>query len=490
MSKPGQFLITLSGARSDILAYCPGERIKFQGLGWIILITAGMAVLSMWFALTTTLDVNAYAAVLLALLWGLVIMGIDRWLVTSVPSDRRRKFLMAIPRLVLAILLGTLISTPIVLRIFAPEIASQISLIHENNEAAFLTSQQHSSIAARVTKWQGAVNNLQQVITSHGAEAINPANDPVVQGLTTQLTAERKVEATDYKAWQCQLYGGCGAPVGNGPLARASQQRYDADQAQVSLLTSQIQAREKQLQANGAASQQTRLQQAQSTLPADRAQLIAAQAEETSLLDSFQSNNGDTHGLLIKLQALDQLSAEGGSLGAARWLLFLFFLVIEILPISVKLMQQPGLYEQVLQEKDRYQLREAKWRLRSGAGSTPDAGSPSGRVTELLPPEDRFAPRQSGGDVSTGELMRLFQRTETLAMPGHDRGEPARAPMVDVQDTTGPNRLVEELNDLPDERPGTNFAGVIGDFGARGDADDGNGERRTGIERVYRDDDL
>src|ERR1700751_160953 len=117
MSKPGQFLISLSGARPDILAFCPGERTKFQSLGWVILITAGMAVVSRWFALTSTLGVNAVIAVPAALLWGLVIMGIDRWLVTSMPRDRSRKFLIAIPRLALGLLLGSIISTPFVLRI-------------------------------------------------------------------------------------------------------------------------------------------------------------------------------------------------------------------------------------------------------------------------------------------------------------------------------------------------------------------------------------
>src|ERR1700733_1916149 len=77
MSKPGQFLITLSGARPEILALCPGERIRFQSIGWAILITSGMAVVSMWFALTTALGVHPYAALPIALLWGLVIMGID-----------------------------------------------------------------------------------------------------------------------------------------------------------------------------------------------------------------------------------------------------------------------------------------------------------------------------------------------------------------------------------------------------------------------------
>ncbi len=268
MSRPGQFLITLSGGRPDILVFCPGERTKFQSLGWVILITAGMAVISMWFALTSTLGVNAVVALFGALLWGLVIMGIDRWLVTSMPQDRSRKLLMAIPRLALGLLLGSIISTPFVLRIFQSEINNQISVIKENNEAAFLNSQQSSTVGARVTKWQTTVDDLQNVINSHGAQPINPADDPVIQGLNTELTSERSVAATDYKAWQCQLYGGCGAPKGSGPLAEASQQRYQADEAQIASLTSQISARKQQLQAAQApARRPARLQQAQSDLP-------------------------------------------------------------------------------------------------------------------------------------------------------------------------------------------------------------------------------
>ena len=197
MSKTGQVLVTLSGARPEVLARCPTERIKFQSLGWAILITSGMATVSMWFALTSAMGFNPVLSFPVAVLWGLIIMGIDRWLVTSMPLDGKRKFLIAAPRLALAILLGSLISTPIVLRIFESEINNQISTIKENNEAAFLTSQQHSSVQARVAAAQAKVTNLEQVINSRGAQAINPANDPVVQGLTKQLNNERSVAAQD-----------------------------------------------------------------------------------------------------------------------------------------------------------------------------------------------------------------------------------------------------------------------------------------------------
>jgi len=61
---------------------------------------------------------------------------------------------MALPRVALALLLGVVISTPIVLRIFQSEIKTQISIIKDNNEVNFLNSQQHSAIQARINTWQ------------------------------------------------------------------------------------------------------------------------------------------------------------------------------------------------------------------------------------------------------------------------------------------------------------------------------------------------
>lgn len=510
VSRLGQFLITLSGARPDILVFCPGERTKFQSLGWVILITAGMAVVSMWFALTNTLGVNAVAGVFGALLWGLVIMGIDRWLVTSMTDDRSRKLLMALPRLALAVLLGSIISTPFVLRIFASEINNQVSVIKENNEAAFLNSQQRSSVGTRVTKWQNTVNDLQKVINSDGAQPINPADDPTIQGLNTELANERKVAATDYHAWQCQLYGGCGAPKGSGPLAAASEKQYNADEAQVASLTSQISTRKKQLQDSAVSSQASRLQQAKEALPNAKSQLTAARAEQDSLLNSFQVSNGASNGLLIKLQALSQLSAKGGSLEAARWLLFLFFLVIELLPVSVKLLQRPGLYEQVLAEKDRYELREAKWRLRSGTAP----GQQADLLGGVAPPpglaDGEFRPRPPARHVSTGELIKLFQRTETAATPfvgpAGNRADdnPGTGRPVAGQDAPWPTRVAttenaegqpldERLSRLENGRGDFGASDASGDFdtpeGGYGDYREDEG-RQPGVERVYSDDDL
>ncbi len=63
-----------------------------------------------------------------------------------------------------------------------------------------------------------------------------------------------------------------------------------------------------------------------------------------SRMSNFDAQNEATNGLLIRLQALNQLSDNDFTVNAARFLLFLLFLVIECLPVTVKLMQQPEHY--------------------------------------------------------------------------------------------------------------------------------------------------
>lgn len=446
MSKTGQFLTTISGARPEILARCPTERIKFQSLGWAILITSAVATVSMWFALTSAMGINPVLAFPIGILWGLVIMGIDRWLVTSLPVDGKRKFMIAAPRLALAVLLGSLISTPIVLRIFQSEINNQISIIKENKEAAFLASQQRSSVAARVTKWRSTVNNLQQVIDSGGAAPINPANDPVVVGLTQQKNNELKLEQQYYRQWQCQLYGGCGAPRGNGPLAQASENSYLNAKQQAASLGGQIQARGSELQASDASSQTSRLQQARSALPAAEAQLTAATDQQNALLNNFEATNQATNGLLIRLEALDQLAAGDTTLQMARFLLFLLFLVIEILPVSVKLLQEPGNYEGILATATRQELNRAKWDLRGASGER---------------------------NPLAAEVEHIWTRARVMPIAGWK--STAETSVIDPRDdeATGRGRLDEVLRGLTDTRSANGYEG-----------------RQGGFERRYGDDDL
>jgi hypothetical protein len=364
----GDFLAKLAGAREQVLARCPTERVKFQGLGSAILVTSCIATVSMWFALDSAMGINPIVALPVALLWGLVILGIDRWLVTSIPPTGRRRLTIALPRVILALLLGTLISTPIVLRAFQSEINTEVSVIKQQQASAFLSNQQNSKVSQQVTYWNNQVASLNNVINSGGQQPLNPSADPDIKSLTKQENTEVALEQKYYQQWQCQLYGGPGCPAGNGPLAGASEQSYLHAKSAVSSIQSQIAARENVLSATDKNSEATRLQQAESALPNAKAQQANAQAQESALRNNFENNNLVTNGLLIRLQALNELSNGDFTLNATRFLLFLFFLVIECLPITVKLLQRPGIYEQILQATAERELSDAKRAIRSTQG--------------------------------------------------------------------------------------------------------------------------
>lgn len=418
-----KILFAVAGARPEILEKCPTERVKFESLGCAILITVVMATISMWFALDSAMGLNPILALLGALVWGLIIFGIDRWLVTSMPASGARRLRMALPRLVLALLLGTLISTPIVLRIFQSEINAQITVIKQQRANAFLAQQQNSQVGAQVTYWRKDVANLEKVIDSGGEVALDPSTDPEVKSLTKQRTAELALEQQYYKQWQCQLYGGSGCPKGNGPLAQASEHSYHQAQAQVNTLNNEIQQRENQLSATDTASKQVRLQQATNALPQAKQQLQAATARQDQLQANFDAQNEAVNGLLIRLEALNQLSDKNFTVNSVRFLLFLLFLTIECLPVSVKLMQQPGNYEKILQAAAERELGDAKkaYRNKPKTASAPvqdldpntnlhDIWHQSGRTPSyarvtVTSPQPHGGPYSNGDE--TGEMSRL-----------------------------------------------------------------------------------
>lgn len=141
----------------------------------------------MWFALSSALGINGILAAPIALLWGLVIVGIDRWLISTMPIDGSHKFSLAVPRVLLAILLGALISTPLVLRIFQSEINAQMVKMQQQNYNAFVMQPQTRRVAQQVTTYGEELNQLDAIIKSYGTAAGNTAADPQLVSYNTQL---------------------------------------------------------------------------------------------------------------------------------------------------------------------------------------------------------------------------------------------------------------------------------------------------------------
>lgn len=125
-----EFLWICAGVNRKVLRQCPTDYAKYAGIGGTILFTALMAMLSGGYAIYTVFD-STIVAVCFGIFWGLLIFNLDRFIVNTMYSDGKHtiskgEIIAGSPRIIMAIFLGIVISTPLELKIFEDEINVQI----------------------------------------------------------------------------------------------------------------------------------------------------------------------------------------------------------------------------------------------------------------------------------------------------------------------------------------------------------------------------
>ncbi len=122
------FFFWLSGAGADTLEQCPGwEQRKYVAFGATVLVPTIFAFIACGYALSTLTD-NWSIIVPVALAWGLIIMTIDRALLSIYRSYQKfhRKISQFFLRIVVAALMGVTISHPLTLLLFNDTITSVV----------------------------------------------------------------------------------------------------------------------------------------------------------------------------------------------------------------------------------------------------------------------------------------------------------------------------------------------------------------------------
>ncbi len=134
-----RFLWWCSGANLKILKDTPTEKSKFFGIGGAVFATWIMATLSGSYAFFTTFN-NISFSVFFGIIWGLVIFNFDRFIVATMRKrssgndikSKLRSFnnelLPALPRIILAALIGLTVSKPLELKLFENEIARELAM--------------------------------------------------------------------------------------------------------------------------------------------------------------------------------------------------------------------------------------------------------------------------------------------------------------------------------------------------------------------------
>jgi hypothetical protein len=359
-------LLWLSGADLDTLSRTPREKRKFIGVGGIVLTTSALAAASFIFALNMGARAPLYLAIPAGLLWGLAIMNLDRWLVAA--TQRRPKWwqnlLTALPRVLMALVIGAVISTPLVLWLFQREIDAQLNVIHQRK------LDQHQQALLQDTRFT-VIPDLQKRIATNQAIADgkteNVESDPTVKDLQAQYDElDRRFQAAQADA-TCEFDGTCGTKTrGGGPAyqqkkAVAEDLRRQRDEVGLKLDQARKDAATKQSQNAGAqrttAADQVRRDQAE----LDRLQNLK-KAEE----DQFKADTLNDRGLLARLGALSELTGKNSTLQLAYLMLLLFITTIEVLPVAVKFLLNLApetTYDEILREAEEADVFAAKQEL-------------------------------------------------------------------------------------------------------------------------------
>ncbi|MGB4775234.1 MAG: DUF4407 domain-containing protein [Daejeonella sp.] len=130
-----------SGAHVATLKKNPTEHNKYVGIGATIFFTALFAALSGGYAMYFVFSGSSTAiffAVLFGIIWGLAIFNMDRYIVSSISKSGTtwQQILQATPRILLAIMIGLVISRPLELKIFDKEIRQKLKTNYLNGQRA------------------------------------------------------------------------------------------------------------------------------------------------------------------------------------------------------------------------------------------------------------------------------------------------------------------------------------------------------------------
>jgi pyruvate/2-oxoglutarate dehydrogenase complex dihydrolipoamide acyltransferase (E2) component len=384
----GRWLRSLIGVDEGLLDRVWEERARYTCLGAIVLGTAAMAALSMLDALDHIFGPIWPALILIALFWGAFICGIDRWLIASTHGVRGGRWRIFAPRILLALLFGMIIATPLVLTVFGSEVVSQAQ--HDQSNALLA----YESELKQCNPLPGAPAQARAAAqSSHCAQFHVPVSDPVI-GTGEAIASEQSqgkqlsdaINADNNKIAklntiardECNGVKGTGLSglVGVGPNCTRDRQKADsfARTSDVAQLQSQVTRLDEKIASQTiTAKQQT--QQYATNISTAVAKLVATRKQEEGRI-----------GLLNRIDALGELAAAHFVIAAATVLLGLFIIAVDCLPVLSKMMSGTTRYDRILE----FRLRGAE-RMAAAAMKVSERQATSRDEIELSRIESRMS---------------------------------------------------------------------------------------------------
>ncbi len=303
-----RFFWICSGSSLTLIKRYPTEGSKYAGIGATIFFTGIFAALSATYAFHTVFD-NWYFAIASGLVWGLMIFNLDRYIVSSMRKRDKKstEWLMATPRIILAILIAMVISKPLELKIFEKEVENELVLMEQE-----LRKSQEESVANRFNRQmlnlQSDIDNLKSEVTE--------------KELVRDQLAEEAIKEAD---------GTGGTMIRSaGPIYRLK--KAEADRAEVEL----VELRNYN----------------DSLIAINQVSIDSISTRMKSEIIGLEVKSYD--GFAARMDAMTRITQRSATIALAHWFIILLFIAIECAPIFVKLISLKGPYD------DRLQVHEHK----------------------------------------------------------------------------------------------------------------------------------
>lgn len=310
-----RFFWFCAGADYEILSRSPySEHVRYGSLGGIVLATGIMAGSAGGFGFYTVFK-SVPGALIFGFLWGLMIFNLDRFIVSSsgkgdgTDAITWAELKSAAPRLVLALLLGLIISKPLELKIFEPEINSKLQ------ETQLKEAQRRKEMTEGI--FDADIDSAYAKIETYKQEI------------------RKKEELRDNVANKLQeeLAGRTGSgKAGEGPTAR--QIRSDLERIQRELDDTK--------------------KNNQELIEEQQAYVKERKAEKQRQLAVNDGAIAGFDGLIIRLQILHEIAPT------ISWVITLLFLAIETCPIFFKMMLTIGPFDKVKKERENLIMYKAQ----------------------------------------------------------------------------------------------------------------------------------
>lgn len=314
-----EFFWICSGANRHILRQCPTEYSKYFGIGGTIFFTAAMAALSGGYAFNTIFN-SVWIAIGFGIFWGLLIFNLDRFIVNTMYSDGKhtislKELGLGSPRIVIAIFLGVVISTPIEMRIFEDEIGKELNSmqIEETNRAKEKNNELYAKIKEKELK--------------------------VEEYIQKQAENESELTALENKLYAETNGTGVTGKIGYGPAAKQLQEAVDRKRNAVRESNEKL---DKQIDI---------IRSELKILYSERDKSIANTDNATAKMTGFTARMEAMYNITSWKNEEERLAGEKNTLFWVRTIIMLLFIIIEIAPTLFKMMIASGPYDELLKEE-------------------------------------------------------------------------------------------------------------------------------------------